>query len=189
MRALNSAIEPDYRERAAQQAANIFVAHSLYQKSQRIACYLARHDEFDSMPFVQAMWQDNKQCFLPVISSDREKHLDFVPYQEGDALRYNQFHILEPKDFTRTIAPETFDIIIAPLIAFDGQGHRLGTGAGYYDRTLAFLHERKHQKPYFIGIAYQLQKVDEIPADPWDVKLDAVVTEEGWTVFDGLHPQ
>ena len=68
--------------------------------------------------------------------------------------------------------------MIAPLVAFDLQGHRLGTGGGYYDRTFAFLHELAIRKPDMMGLAYAAQQAPQIPSDPWDITLNSVVTEQ-----------
>jgi 5-formyltetrahydrofolate cyclo-ligase len=73
------------------------------------------------------------------------------------------------------------DVILMPLVAFDGQGNRLGMGAGYYDRTLAFLRHRRHwRKPRIIGLAYEFQRMPALPAEPWDVPLDGIITEAGF---------
>ena len=76
-------------------------------------------------------------------------------------------------------APQAYpDIVIAPLIAFDRKGGRLGQGAGAYDRTLAAL---RQVKPIFvIGLAYADQEVARVPAEPHDFKLDAILTEKGY---------
>ena len=69
-------------------------------------------------------------------------------------------------------------MIVAPLVAFDFQGRRLGMGGGFYDRTLAFLTRgSRGRRPHFIALAYEIQKIAELPSDAWDVHLDAVVTE------------
>ena len=72
----------------------------------------------------------------------------------------------------------TPDMLLVPLLAWDGQGRRLGYGGGYYDRTLAALPGRRA-----IGCAYAMQRVPEVPAGGHDVPLDAVATELGVTWF------
>jgi 5-formyltetrahydrofolate cyclo-ligase len=66
---------------------------------------------------------------------------------------------------------------VVPLLAFDGAGHRLGYGAGFYDRTLAGLRARR--RVVALGFAYAAQQVDAVPRDATDARLDAVVTEDG----------
>jgi 5-formyltetrahydrofolate cyclo-ligase len=71
------------------------------------------------------------------------------------------------------------DLILLPLVAFDESGQRLGMGGGFFDRSLAFLAWRQHwRKPHLIGLAYDFQKVAALPREPWDVPLDAVVTDQ-----------
>ena len=70
------------------------------------------------------------------------------------------------------------DIVFAPLAAFDRRGHRIGFGAGYYDRTLASL---RSMKPILaVGTAYSVQEVPAIPEEPHDQRLDLVITETEW---------
>jgi 5-formyltetrahydrofolate cyclo-ligase len=70
------------------------------------------------------------------------------------------------------------NVMIVPLAAFDDRGHRLGYGAGHYDRAIARLQE-KGLKPRLIGIAFDSQRVDRVPDEPHDVPLDAILTETG----------
>lgn len=149
---------------------------AIFQQSQRIACYLAFKDEFDSSPIIEAIWQAKKHCYLPVLKDNNGKILDFVKYHYGDALRLNQYGIFEPVN-PSPIEPDKLDLVIAPLIAFDLHGNRLGTGGGYYDRTFAFLRENESNKPTLIGLGYAAQQAKALPSDPWDVVLQGVVTE------------
>ena len=67
-----------------------------------------------------------------------------------------------------------------PLVAFDRAGNRLGQGGGYYDRALAGPSDLR---PVTIGVAHAFQQVESVPVEPWDVALDAVVTEDGLLDF------
>ena len=70
------------------------------------------------------------------------------------------------------------DIMLVPLSAFDSTGHRIGYGAGHYDRAITRLHQ-KGLNPRLIGIAFDCQEVPSVPAEPHDVRLDAILTESG----------
>lgn len=84
------------------------------------------------------------------------------------------FDILEPDPASSLeITPTDFDIIICPGVAFDTNGHRLGMGAGYYDRFLP-----KCKNAVILMAAFELQRADRVPADAWDFPMDMVVTEE-----------
>lgn len=73
------------------------------------------------------------------------------------------------------------DLIIAPLVAFDGNGNRLGRGGGWYDQ--AIVATREHKACRVIGLAYTAQQLDEIPAEAHDIPLDAILTEDGYVEF------
>jgi 5-formyltetrahydrofolate cyclo-ligase len=70
--------------------------------------------------------------------------------------------------------------VIVPLVGFDARGHRLGMGAGLYDRQFAFLrHRRAWRRPLLVGVAFEAQKVPRLAESAHDVQLDGVVTECG----------
>jgi 5-formyltetrahydrofolate cyclo-ligase len=77
----------------------------------------------------------------------------------------------------------TPDIALVPLLAVDRRGTRLGQGGGHYDRTLAAL--RATRPVLAVGVAWDMQIVDHLPADPWDAPLDALATPSGWRDFRG----
>ena len=68
------------------------------------------------------------------------------------------------------------DIILTPMLAFDAKLDRLGQGAGYYDGAFA-----RFPDAWRVGVAWSVQRVEDLPVDPWDMPLHAVVTEQGWT--------
>lgn len=176
-RDIRSKIPAAYRQQAAQTAAKVFASESILKQSEHIACYLPFKDEFDSSLVIESIWNAKKRCYLPVLQEDG-KSLYFVRYVYGDSLRLNQYSILEPAIVTHVISPEALDLVITPLIAFDLQGHRLGTGGGYYDRSFAFMQENVSKKPIMMGLGYAAQQAEEVPHDPWDINLNAVLTEK-----------
>ena len=76
-----------------------------------------------------------------MLSSQQTKCLEFVAYHSDNPLRLNQYNIFEPESGDR-LAAEKLDLVIVPLVAFDEEGHRVGMGGGYYDRTFAFKQKR-----------------------------------------------
>lgn len=152
----------------------------LFRNSQRIAGFLSNDSEPDLTPLMQLAWQQKKQWLLPIIGLPNVNHLWFAPYKENEPLVTNRFGIGEPDtplhDATRSYG---LDLVLMPLVAFDTSGNRLGMGKGYYDRTLKFLRLRRHwRKPRLVGIAYELQKFEQLPSQSWDIPLDAIVTEK-----------
>jgi 5-formyltetrahydrofolate cyclo-ligase len=102
----------------------------------------------------------------PLVFRVAEGRHTFVP---------DAFGVPSPPPASREVHP---DIIIAPLVAFDRRGLRLGQGAGSYDRT---IQAARAQKPVFvIGLAYAGQEVARVPCEPHDMHLDAILTENGY---------
>lgn len=152
----------------------------LFNRHQRFACYLASRGEIDTQPIIEQIWSQKKNCLLPILHWGKPNHLQFLPFTPDTLLIKNRYDIFEPVyDAAQVQALWSIDIIFTPLVAFDTQGHRIGMGGGYYDRTLHFLRQRSAwRKPKLIGLAYDFQKVDHIEAQPWDIPLDCIVTEQ-----------
>ncbi len=123
-----------------------------------------------------------KRSYLPVLRKIGDNRLHFCEYRPGDALLHNRFRIREPDPRHRGLTPPWgLDLILMPLVGFDADGGRLGMGGGFYDRTLAFLRQRRlWRRPRLIGIAHACQRVAQLPTRPWDIPLDGVVTEQGF---------
>ncbi|OGT36839.1 MAG: 5-formyltetrahydrofolate cyclo-ligase [Gammaproteobacteria bacterium RIFCSPHIGHO2_12_FULL_37_14] len=166
------------RQLAAHTAADHFVDQDVFKQSNFIACYMPFRDEFDSTQLIQKIWHANKSCYLPILTE--KKLLYFVRYDEGDKLVTNRYSILEPENTLRKIPVGDLDLVIVPIVVFDSFGHRLGTGGGYYDRTFAFLHQHQlSKKPLMMGLCFAFQQAELVPTDPWDINLQAVMTEKG----------
>ena len=99
-------------------------------------------------------------------------------FRAGDPLEAGPFGIMQPKPRTPVVEP---DLILVPLIAIDGAGTRLGRGKGHYDRALVRLRKSRAR---LVGVGWALQRLTEtIPADEWDVPLDAFASPEGLELF------
>jgi 5-formyltetrahydrofolate cyclo-ligase len=99
-------------------------------------------------------------------------------FRAGDPLRPGPFGIMQPKPRTPVVEP---DLILVPLIAIDGKGTRLGRGKGHYDRALVRL---KKSGARLVGIGWPLQRLTQtIPADAWDIPLDAFASPDGLELF------
>ncbi len=154
------------------------------RRSRRIAVYLPNDGEIDLRPLIRRLWKNGKECYLPVLNRNR---LWFMPYTKETPLYDNRFGIPEPVLPARTRCPSaSLDLVLTPLVAFDGHGNRLGMGGGYYDRTFAFLTSRNHWKrPLIIGVAYGFQRLEHIPTHSQDVPLRGIATEDGMERFKG----
>jgi 5-formyltetrahydrofolate cyclo-ligase len=117
-----------------------------------------------------------RECYAPVLPS-RGRMLRFARIRRETPMTRNRFGIAEPLD-ARPLRARQLDLLLMPLVGFDHRGFRLGMGGGFYDATLAFMrHRRNWRKPRLVGIAYECQRVESLPHDPWDMPLDAVLTE------------
>ncbi len=120
---------------------------------------------------------------VPRVVGDR---LEFVVWQAGQEFVKGSFGIAEPLDGEATDFA-AHDIVLVPLVAFDSQCRRLGQGGGFYDRALADLQAclatepteptEPTSRPIVVGVAHWFQSVAQVPVEPWDVTLDAVVTD------------
>jgi 5-formyltetrahydrofolate cyclo-ligase len=147
-------------------------------RSRRLALYLPVSGELDCTPVISAAWRRGREVFLPVVTGTE---LRFAPFAADTTLANNRFGIAEPVcSVDEWRSAREMDVIFAPLLGFDADGYRLGMGGGFYDRTLAFLAQRRHfRRPHFIGLAYAFQQISGVPHQKHDVKMEAVVTDEG----------
>ena len=135
-----------------------------------IAAYLPMGGELDPRPLMQALRKNGNSICLPVCINE-DAPLVFRRYRQNDALLPDDMGIAAPRATAQQVTP---DIVLLPLLAFDGQGYRLGRGGGFYDRTLAELKKRGDCR--FIGLAFDMQMVDKCPIAPHDEALHAVLT-------------
>lgn len=144
--------------------------------AQHIALYITADGEIDTKPLIEWLWQQGKEVYLPVIHPFSHGHLLFLRYASNTPMVLNQYAIAEPKlDQTQIIPVAQLDLICTPLVAFDANGHRLGMGGGYYDRTLEPWFDSE-LGPKAIGLAHDCQQVDSLPIESWDVPLPKIVT-------------
>lgn len=171
MQARRSHFSESERQKASDCICQKIGSLTSFHQAQTIALYRAFKAEVD----VTTLWNlaifAGKRCFFPVV---RAQHLLFLPAEPANSFSKNTYGILEPQtNFEQAIAPEKLDMMVLPLLAFDEQGHRVGSGGGYYDRVLS------QQKPkLLVGVAYEFQKENAIIADSWDVPLNVVITEK-----------
>ena len=168
--ALRNALSDEQRNAAAQAIADRTFSTEL-NAGVIVSGYWPIRNEIDPTPLMRALAAQGAELALPAIVA-RDQPLRFRAWRLGGELIPGQFGIFEPPPDAPEVIP---DIMLIPMAAFDRAGHRIGYGAGYYDRTLAQLAERK--KVTAIGLAFAVQEVGTIPALSHDVKLNYVLTE------------
>jgi len=175
LRARRRALGPAQQAAASAAVDAVVAALPAFRRARRIGFYLAHGGELDPAPLRRRAQQLGKGCFLPVLHPLGHRRLHFVAWREGEPLVRNRFGIPEPR-LRRPVPAWSLDLILVPLVAFDARGNRLGQGAGFYDRTLAFR-RRGRRHPRLIGLAHSFQQLPLLPAAPWDVPLDGIATE------------
>jgi 5-formyltetrahydrofolate cyclo-ligase len=177
-------ISNEVRKTATARIVNSMAKLKSFQRSRRIAGFVAFDGEADPLALMTLAHQQQKQVYVPIMIAKREP-LKFCPWQPDTPKKLNHFGIEEPDvDSALWITSDQLDFVICPLVAFDQRCQRIGVGAGYYDRSFVFLndfdqnHPRHVERPTVLaGFAFEMQKVTEIQPQPWDVALDWVVTE------------
>ena len=140
-----------------------------------IACYLSSDDEVDSSAIIDRAWRAKKRIFAPVVATHGA--MLFRRLTPDTKLERNVFGLWEPVDGP-CIPARQCDVVITPMVVFDGTGHRIGMGSGYFDRCFAFLkHRRRWLRPKLIGLAFTCQRVEKITPNPWDIPVYQVITE------------
>ena len=138
--------------------------HPDFVNAEKVMLYNALPDEVQTLNFLEK-WHLRKKIILPTVVGD-----DIVPVEYGKdtAFAMGDFNILEPQNEPYT---GDFDLIVVPGVAFDRKGNRLGRGKGYYDRFLS-----QHLEVKRIGICFDFQLVEEVPSEPFDIRMDEVIT-------------
>lgn len=172
-------LTPAQRSRAAQEMTAHLISHPLFVNSQSIAAFYAHHGEIDPSHLLEEALKLNKQCYLPVINKYSGNELVFCRINHQTRYLANCYGILEPELHANSqcLPALQLDLVLVPLLGIDKQGHRLGRGGGFYDRTFQF--KNNTLKPFLMGLAYTLQYLEEIPVDPYDIPLDGLATEQG----------
>ena len=143
-----------------------------------VAAFLSIGDEFDTAPLMVGLVEAGHPLCLPVMQGKGQPLL-FRAYAPGDEMATVMWVIREPLASQPLLTPS---VLIVPLLAFDGQGWRLGYGGGFYDRTLRLL--RDAGAVTAIGAAFDIQEVDAVPHLDYDQRLDWVLTPSGPRRFE-----
>ena len=135
-----------------------------------IGGYYPVNYEVDDLKLLKKFENNKFSICLPVIKKNFD--MDFCKWSFCDPLKINKYGIPEPA-IKNMVYP---DIILVPLVAFDKNLNRLGYGGGYYDRLIKKLSKKK--KIIKIGLALSVQKIDKVPINAYDEKLDYIVTDK-----------
>jgi len=177
LRAERRKLSAKMREQAARRIALTLQRRFYLHPGMRVSVYSPLFGELDIAPFVVIARRHGCEIFLPVLTDRRRKRMRF--YAATGRMRRNWMGILEP-EMGRSVPARMLNLVITPLVGFDATGMRLGMGAGYFDRGFAYRRLRQFWRgPRMVGVGFAMQRLPKITAAPHDVRLDAIVTEEG----------
>lgn len=162
------ALDAGWRARASLEAAERLIQVLAGRPACTVSVFWPIRSEIDTRPLIDLLAGEGHRTALPCVTP---QGLVFRAWGPGDPLRRAGFGLSEPDDQAPAVEP---DLMLVPLAAFDRRGHRIGYGAGHYDRAIA-----ARPGVRTIGLAFATQEVERVPDEPHDRALDAVATEAG----------
>ena len=164
-------------QKAASEAVyDLVTKQDFFTSATHLAFYSSFDGELNPKPILEKAMEEHKSCFLPVISRNNQHEMRFKLYEENTSLKKNKWGIQEPSELRSSISPLNLEVVFVPLVGFDEKCFRLGMGKGFYDKAFNFKNQNLIAKPLLVGLAYECQRVQEVPIESWDVRLDLVVT-------------
>lgn len=158
-------------EEKSSAAAKAFLASEMYKKAQRIMLYMPIGNEMNTADIIKAVFADGKEAVFPV--TEKDSGIITPYYAAADTVfKKGSFSVEEPQG-TAAADISKLDIVLVPGIAFDKNGARIGFGKGCYDMFFKGLDTIK------VGVCYDFQLRDKIPAEEHDIKMDFLLTESG----------
>lgn len=167
----------DLRQEFSDRILRHLLSLDLFCNAKSMLLFCPFDNEPDITPAFDYVLKEGKSLVLPKVEGD---HLLLLKTERLEDLRVGAFCIREPVGGEK-VEPEDLDLAVVPGVAFDRRGYRLGMGKGYYDRLLVRVKAPK------VGVAYSFQVLERIPVDPWDQKVDLVITEEGILPTGGVN--
>ncbi len=168
------------RRKTAFETVTYELSEALFERARNssiIACYMPMRTEISPLKAMQQLVNGGKRVCVPMIQGSA-KPLKFFEWKPDCELKIGAFGAAIPVG-TKKLIP---DFVVAPMVAFDEAGTRLGYGGGFYDRTIEEL--RQQNRVPYIGLAFEAQKASELlPKEPTDIVLDGVLTEAGYHNF------
>ena len=177
------------RREASHRIVERVLARKEFLRASGVHCFISLPGEVNTEAIFQAAWNLGKSTYAPYLNRE-EGRLGWARRKPGDALAAGALKVPEPTPENRAaVALEAIDLLLVPGVAFDRNGNRVGYGKGYYDEFLCRIAENSVKSglgnnlagnsPVKIGLAFSVQIVEAVPQDPWDKKMDVILTELG----------
>ena len=184
LRARRRSLPATQRIAAADALANQLLALPFLPDAGHVAGYWAMDGEIALNSWQVRLPRQLMYC-LPVLHADNS--LRFAPWRPGEALVTNRFGIPEPDiDPADALPAHALSLVVMPLVGFDPQGHRLGMGGGWYDRSFAFRNATA-PPPWLVGVGFDAQRMPQLEQASWDVVPDAICTETDTLLTGNSH--
>ena len=167
-------VDPATRAALSARLAAVGLAWAERWRPRVVAAFSPIRDEPDTAPLVAALHTHGFATALPAVRG-RSTPLVFRLWRAGEPLIPGALGVPEPSEAAPAVEP---DLLFVPLAAFDRRGHRIGYGAGHYDRALRLL--RASGPIRAVGVAYSVSEIDAAPDEPHDERLDFILTEREW---------
>lgn len=164
------ALSPTERTEKCRRIYHRVTEHPAFVRAKTVYCFIDAKGEVDTHQIIRAAWQGGKRVAAPRIEG---KEMQFFYIDDFDHLEKSRFGIEEPAANCAPAEDMTDALMIMPGMVFDQTRNRIGYGGGYYDRFLA-----EHSDLPTIAVAFELQVIGHIPAEPHDIRPDILITEE-----------
>lgn len=186
IRGLRNEISPDWVASHSRTISEYLLQLPEFRKAETICLYLALPGEVSLEYALEACLEKNRHVLVPAYRPESDDY-GFKQINPGTPMRSGPWDVPEP-DTPHWAEPTGKTAIVVPGVAFDEAGHRIGHGKGYYDRLLAKA--RQSADCFNIGICFDFQKQKSLPTEPWDIDMDAVISEKGsWNLNRTKHQQ
>jgi 5-formyltetrahydrofolate cyclo-ligase len=169
MKEAREAIPPAERAGLSRVAAERLLALPEVREARTLAMFSSFGSELDTAPMIELAHAEGRRVVLPYLEGSA---MEVAEHRPGEELVRSSYGAMEPASRV-AVDPAEIDVVVAPGLAFDRAGRRLGYGRGYYDGWL----RRVGEDAFLIGVCFSAQVVDRVPATSSDERMDVVVTD------------
>lgn len=168
-------LEPDIKKELDKKIFSELIDSEAYKNASVIFVFVSFKSEVDTHEIIKQALKDSKTICVPKINT-KEREMEIFKINSLGELKEGYYGILEPGEDCPSVNSNDIDLVLMPGAAFDRQGGRIGYGGGFYDRFLS----RMNKKVDKIALAFDFQILDRVPMDEFDVRVDGIVTNEGY---------
>lgn len=175
--------DPKIRIAQSRSIIRTLLSRKEFQEADKILIYLSKDGEVGTDNLLGRAFELGKRVYVPVVDRESDElHISELPGPDT-SFRLGAFGVREPEEEDLNfVSPDQIDLVIAPGLAFDRRGGRIGYGKGYYDRLLNRLGSQVPR----IALAFDFQVLDTVPQEENDIQVDAIITEKSTMNCSGI---